>query len=377
MESNLHSLTAKGSRALNQLKGGHLRIASPDLNVEIRVKRPVFWTRMLLFKDMGLAEAYMYGDADCDDIPGFLRLFILNREEFKMDSYVTSIISPSGDIMTTRANISAHYDIGSTMFTAFLSKDLNYLSAIFKDFNEYLQLSSSIQLETLEEAQARKMLNVISKADFREGRHVLEIGAEGIAILAAQKTGCSVETHMLSSEQKELAEACITHHFDRFISVEMMEHVERDFFEEYWRCVDWALKECNAVRCVQVVTLPESSELKGYDEDVDFIHKWVSIIVYVPKQYIDDLLFPGGSLLSFNLLISSMTNGSKGHLTTDSNGNGDVIAPALRLQYNLLEEDLEIFRWKWLCNDYCEVGFVTRILGDHIISFTCENNVAL
>ncbi|KIJ50953.1 hypothetical protein M422DRAFT_159047, partial [Sphaerobolus stellatus SS14] len=108
-------------------------------------------------------------------------------------------------------------------------------------------------------------------------------------------------------------------------------------------------------------------------------------------------VFPGGYLPSFNLLVSSMTNGSKGRLTTDSVSNigphyartlrewkrgftqnfGDVIAPALRLQYNLSEEDLEIFRRKWLCNDYCEVGFATRILGDHIISFTRENNVAL
>ncbi|KIJ31218.1 hypothetical protein M422DRAFT_267171 [Sphaerobolus stellatus SS14] len=75
-------------------------------------------------------------------------LFILNREEFKMDSYVTSIISAPcllttvhflGDITTTHTNISAHYDIGNMIFTAFLSKDMNYSSAIFKDFNEYLQ----------------------------------------------------------------------------------------------------------------------------------------------------------------------------------------------------------------------------------------------
>jgi len=48
-------------------------------------------------------------------------------------------------------------------------------------------------------------------------------------------------------------------YFDRFISIEMMEHVGKDFFEEYWRCVDWALKEDDGVGCVQVITLPESS----------------------------------------------------------------------------------------------------------------------
>lgn len=28
-------------------------------------------------------------------------------------------------------------------------------------------------------------------------------------------------------------------------------------------------------------------------------------------------------------------------------------------------------------SDYCEVGFATRMLGDHIISFTREGNVSL
>jgi len=99
-----------------------------------------------------------------------------------------------------------------------------------------------------------------------------------------------------------------------------------------------------------------------------------------------------------------------------------VIAPALRKQYDLSDCDLEIFRRKWICesricfcgvgpfvstvcllaglqiicewyffsavlckviqlskhlSDYCEAGFATRSLGDHIITFTREGNVAL
>lgn len=46
--------------------------------------------------------------------------------------------------------------------------------------------------------------------------------------------------------------------FDRFISVEMMEHVGKDFMKEYWSVVDWALKPKTAVGVVQVITIPES-----------------------------------------------------------------------------------------------------------------------
>jgi cyclopropane-fatty-acyl-phospholipid synthase len=84
-----------------------------------------------------------------------------------------------------------------------------------------------------------------------------------------------------------------------------------------------------------------------------------------------------------------------------------IVTKALVEQYNL--DRLEIFRRKWICadsppssiqckqipcaqticgivelavvttnapfSDYCEAGFKTRTLGDHIITFTREGNV--
>jgi hypothetical protein len=39
-------------------EGGRL----PNLQAILRVKRPVFWMRILLARDIGFAEAFMYGD---------------------------------------------------------------------------------------------------------------------------------------------------------------------------------------------------------------------------------------------------------------------------------------------------------------------------
>ena len=117
---------------------------------------------------------------------------------------------------------------------------------------------------------------------FSQRRHC--IGWGSLAILAVQLTGCTVDTITLSSEQASLARkridalglsASITVHlmdyrdiprewdgqFDRFVSIEMIEAIGRQFLDVYWRIVDRALKKKNAVGVVQVITIPEASEL--------------------------------------------------------------------------------------------------------------------
>ena len=46
--------------------------------------------------------------------------------------------------------------------------------------------------------------------------------------------------------------------FDKFISVEMIEHVGKDFFTEYWAVADWALKPDTGVGVVQGISIPEA-----------------------------------------------------------------------------------------------------------------------
>lgn len=52
--------------------------------------------------------------------------------------------------------------------------------------------------------------------------------------------------------------------FDRFVSVEMIENVGREFIPAYWSVVDWALNPKNAVGCVQVISMPEESAFLFY-----------------------------------------------------------------------------------------------------------------
>ena len=139
--------------------------------------------------------------------------------------------------------------------------------------------------DTLHHAQLRKLRHIISKADIRPGHRVLEVGSGwgSLAIEAVRLTGCMVDTITLSVHQQALAQQRIREAgfedkikvhlmdyrhmpeewagaFDRFVSIEMMEAVGKEFLNEYWGVVDWALKRKGGVGVVQVITIPEPRE---------------------------------------------------------------------------------------------------------------------
>ncbi|KAH8825250.1 CFS1-like protein [Flagelloscypha sp. PMI_526] len=262
--------------------------------------------------------------------------------------------------------------------------------------------------DELEEAQMRKLKHIIAKARIQPGHKVLEIGSGwgSMAILICETfPDVTVDTLTLSSQQKALAESRIAaagfedrvhvhlmdyrdmpsnweHWFDRVVSVEMIEAVGKEFLDVYFAKLDWALSKDEGVGVVQVITIPEA-RFERYMQEIDFIRKWI---------------FPGGFLPSLTFLLQTLQRGSKGQLVVDSVANigphysrtlrewrrrflssfEDVIVPALKEDYPEVmsgrrgREEIEVFRRKWLCTCYCEVGFDARVLGDHIISFARE-----
>ncbi|KZT73861.1 CFS1-like protein, partial [Daedalea quercina L-15889] len=434
----------------------------------ITVRDPVFWLRLATQGDLGFAEAYMYGEVDCRDLTGLFQVLLENRAclaeidtLFAKASRVLERFFAShlvNNLVNAKRNISAHYDISNEMFMAFLSGDMTYSCAIFPELDADLRHSrvnsefSSAGLSTqtsselltpsedsdddaeLCDAQIRKMLHIVKRADIKPGHRVLEIGSGwgSMAICMAQAfSGVTVDTLTLSEEQAHLARqrvadiglgprrARVRVHlmdyrsmpkewegvFDRLVSVEMVEAVGQEFLETYWERIDWALKKDTGVGVVQGITLPEA-RADAYVRDTDFIRKW-----WVPHYYGLDYplaersaVFPGGFLPTLTLLITTMASGSNGKLVVESVDNigphyartlrewrrrfedrfDAEIVPALRMQYpDVLgdgiagnKDEIEVFRRKWVYYfAYCEVGFASRSLGDHIVTFTREGNV--
>jgi cyclopropane-fatty-acyl-phospholipid synthase len=261
----------------------------------LRVHKDTFWVRLLLFADMGFAEAYMLSEISCNDLTAFFTIFVLNRPHLSGGTTITASISSSltallratNTLQNARLNISAHYDISNAMFAAFLSKDMTYSCPIWLP-KTHPHCSS----ETLEEAQDRKLERFIRNAKIKKGDRVLEIGTGwgSMAIKAVKEIGCTVTSLTLSTEQKELAEDRIEEaglsdsitvllcdyralevpeegRFDKIISIEMLEAVGREYLNTYFQCVDRLLKKEGGIACFQCITIPESvSRLSSFLE---------------------------------------------------------------------------------------------------------------
>ncbi|KAH7340623.1 CFS1-like protein [Rhizoctonia solani] len=450
-ESHIYNFPALGSKGVQD-----------GPSAELRVVKDSFWIRLVTMSDLGFAEAFMYGDVECDDLVALFKIFLLNRENLvEMKSTIASLLFTLPQKLTStrflntlsnsRSNISAHYDISNQMFEAFLSRDMTYSCAIFPTLDADMthiekgerlldngvvvrglgngdihtigagdsvlidKMSLSDDEDELYQAQLIKLEHLVKKLKIPETSdktiRVLEIGSGwgALAILLTQKYPfVEVDSLTLSSEQKSLAEErireagvearvriwlmdyrCVpeswTGVFDRFVSVEMIEAVGREFLIEYWAIVERCMKSKNSVGVVQVITIPEP-RYDRYIQEIDFIRKWV--------------IFPGGHLPTVTALVGTLAQGGKNKFIIDSISNigphyartlrewrkrflarfdSDII-PSLKREYpEVFDEsargrnEIEVFKRKWVyyyC--YCEVGFTTRTLGDHIITFMRE-----
>lgn len=372
-----------------------------------------FWVRVALFADMGFAESYMLGEFTSPDLTKFFGLFILNRSYLSNGSTITSTISSglasflraSNTLNNARLNISAHYDISNEMFAAFLSPDMTYSSPIWLP-----KSNPKSELETLYDAQMRKLDRCIDNTHIKGDDHVLEIGTGwgSFAIRAVQRTGCRVTSLTLSIEQKKLAEDRIakaglsgqitvllsdyrslelpaTGPFDKVVSIEMLEAVGKEYLVTYFNCVDKLLKKNGGIACFQCITMPEA-RYKDYSSSDDFIRRYI---------------FPGGHLPAVSQLVDSINTGSSGTLVVESIENiGPHYAKALRLwRENFLanwqetikpqlingqsgqgmdEACSEIFKRKWdYYFRYSEAGFLSKTLGDVIITVAREGAVQI
>ncbi|ERT00831.1 hypothetical protein HMPREF1624_02064 [Sporothrix schenckii ATCC 58251] len=398
------------------------RSATTVPRVELVVHSEAFWMRVFIFSDMGFAEAYMLGEIECSDLAAFFQLFILNRDRLgngntrlaSLSRGLASLARTTNTLSNALLNISAHYDISNDMFAAFLSPDMTYSCPIWATTPTTKKTNGIIVYdEPLEEAQMRKLDRFIDGARVKATDHVLEIGTGwgSLAMRAVQRTGCRVTSLTLSREQKTLAEARIAaagladritvllkdyrtlaaeaaadggRTYDKIISIEMLEAVGQEYLATYFRCIHNLLKrDGSGIAVFQCITMPEGRHA-AYSKTVDFINHYI---------------FPGGYLPSTTQLLHHITTESAGTLIVECIENigghyartlrlwrenflarfDDTIRPALRKEHaGMSDAEIEVFRRKWeYYFTYCEAGFVTKTLGDVIITVGREGALEL
>jgi cyclopropane-fatty-acyl-phospholipid synthase len=245
-----------------------------ELHAEVRVHDPVVYRQVLLGGAVGSGESFMQGAWSSPDLTKVVQLFTANMSVLQsMDArkswrrrlgLAIAHALNNNTLRGSRRNISAHYDLGNEFFELFLDPSMMYSSAVFPERHA-----------SLEEASEHKLDLICQQLQLSSDDHLLEIGTGwgGMAIHAASRFGCKVTTTTISREQYEYAcrrvkEAGLQEqitvlcedyrdlkgHYDKLVSVEMIEAVGHQFYQNYFQKCSSLLKP-EGLMVIQAITM--------------------------------------------------------------------------------------------------------------------------
>ena len=348
---------------------------------EVHIHSPAVYSQMLTGGSIGSGEAYMKGYWSSPDAMDVMRIFsanlvLLNKFDASQSVFIKLALKIAhrfnrNTYKGSQLNIAAHYDLGNEFFQLFLDPTMMYSSALFSDNSASLEVASETKLDEL-----------CQQLELKSGDHLLEIGTGwgGMAIHAAKNFGCRVTTTTISQEQYDFASARVreeglegqitllcedyrnlTGEYDKLVSVEMIEAVGHDFYQNYFRMCSGLLKP-NGKMVIQAITMADQRYKEARDS-VDFI-----------KRYI----FPGGCLPSVAVMaqhIARDTDMQIVHLRDITNDYAETLAHwRQRFLANLeavrgmgfSEEFVRMWDF-YLC--YCEGGFRERVISTVQLAF--------
>ena len=186
---------------------------SGDPDVTIVVQDPRAWSATLRGGSTGLAESYIAGWWDTDDLTAVVRLAF--RRTTALRQFMDSTARRTGGLLAgmqrfrapskhrDRENIAAHYDLSNDFFALMLDPTMAYSCAYFADDGA-----------SLEAAQVAKFEMIAGKLQLGQTDHVIEIGSGwgGFALHAAEEHGCRVTTTTISEAQRSLVEKRVAQH---------------------------------------------------------------------------------------------------------------------------------------------------------------------
>ncbi|MEE4640067.1 MAG: cyclopropane-fatty-acyl-phospholipid synthase family protein [Wenzhouxiangella sp.] len=356
---------------------GEVRVGHPGTDrAVIDVHDQRFWRMLATGGGLGAAEGYMAGLWDSDDLVGVIRILARNREA--LTAIDTGGARVSGAVMKlwhnfnrnslegSRRNIAAHYDLGNDFFAAWLDDRMMYSSALYQSAED-----------SLETAQLAKLDRICDRLKLGPDHHLLEIGTGwgGLAIHAAQSTGCRVTTTTISREQHQYAKARVAEaglddrvtvlledyrtlqgRFDRVVSVEMIEAVGHHYLDTYLSTIEQRLAP-NGLALIQAITIEDFRYARAL-KTVDFIKRYV---------------FPGSFIPSVSAITASMARSTRLGLVelADFGASYALTLKAWRERFEGAWEQLagmgfdETFRRRWRYYlAYCEGGFRERAISD-------------
>ena len=297
--------------ALKNIKYGFLEITNFDgevlkfgdineeLKVRIIIKHPGLNYNLIRNGSIGLAESYMQGYFETENLSDLIELTAKNIKliykfsgilDFPIINFLKSKIIKNTK-NRSKENIAKHYDLGNDFFSLWLDDTLTYSSAIFDN-----------EKQALSEAQKNKYQKLINLLKPKDNSSILEIGCGwgGFAEYIGKNYNIKLDCVTISQKQYDFAKERIykiglnekvnieikdyrdlKSKYDSIASIEMIEAVGQNYLQSYFNILKKNLSDNGNVG-IQAITIDDSL-FDRYKNKQDFIQKYI---------------FPGGFLPS-------------------------------------------------------------------------------
>ena len=288
------------------LKFGDLK---EDLKVKIIIKHPGLNYKLIRYGSIGLAESYMQGYFQTDNLSNLIELTARNIKliykfsgilDFPIINFIKNKIIKNTK-KRSKKNIAKHYDLGNDFFSLWLDETLTYSSAIFENENQLLS-----------EAQNNKYQKLINLIKPKDNSKVLEIGCGwgGFAEYFGKKYNAKLDCITISKKQYDFAKERIhkaglnekvnieikdyrdlQNKYDSIVSIEMIEAVGQSYLQNYFNIIKNNISDKGNV-AIQAITIDDSL-FDRYKNKQDFIQKYIFPGGFLPSKkslykYADD-----------------------------------------------------------------------------------------
>ena len=371
-----------GNLKLTNYNGKQYNFGNPEekLKVNITINRPGLTYNIIKSGSVGMAEAYMRGDFETDNLTNLIELTARNIKlvykfsgllDFSLINNIKSFFI-NNNKSRSKENISKHYDLGNEFFSLWLDPSLTYSSAIFEKEDSNLEL-----------AQMNKYKKLLSLIRPNPGDKILEIGCGwgGFAEFVGKNYDIKMDCITISQKQFDYASKRIFKKglnekikiklkdyrdveakYNSIASIEMIEAVGKNYLSSYFNTIKANLSD-NGKAAIQAITIDDAL-FDRYKTKQDFIQKYI---------------FPGGFLPSKKSLYELSL--SKGLDIKSYDSYGFHYSNTLKIwrdqflnkwdQISTQGFDLNFKRmWNFYLS-YCEAGFKSKNID--LIQFSLQN----
>lgn len=280
-----------------RIHGDTYRIGDGEPQFTLVIHKDIPKTELLRATGLALGEAYMRRDIEIEgNLFTALSDLLDQSESFSLERHsLKHIFFVSEKKKAQAQQVSSHYDLGNDFYKLWLDPTLTYSCAYFQHEDD-----------SLEQAQKNKVHHILKKLYLKPGMTLLDIGCGwGYLLIEAAREygvrgyGCTLSKEQWKKGQERIHELHLEDqiqidlidyrdlvdrgaHFDRVVSVGMMEHVGRSNYPTYFEDVN-SLLEPGGLFLLHTIT--------GHDEEMSdaFLRKYI---------------FPGGTLPSLREIVS-------------------------------------------------------------------------